>query len=114
MASLRFAGRWHDAVSDEDPQACSGLFRTRLLGGYVAKKLGVPEKTVRKWGYSYQALGRQAFLKGNPKTYSYEIKVGAAKAVVDDGMTKPEAMNQLFNQVTKIHVYPWLLILPKQ
>lgn len=71
MASLRFAGRWHDAVSDEDPQACSGLFRTRLLGGYVAKKLGVPEKTVRKWGYSYQALGRQAFLKGNPKTYSY-------------------------------------------
>ena len=61
MASLRFAGRWHDAVSDEDP----------LLGGYVAKKLGVPEKTVRKWGYSYQALGRQAFLKGNPKTYSY-------------------------------------------
>lgn len=71
MASLRFAGRWHDAVSDEDPQACSGLFRTRLLGGYVAKELGVPEKTVRKWGYSYQALGRQAFLKGNPKTYSY-------------------------------------------
>ena len=45
MASLRFAGRWHDAVSDEDPQACSGLFRTRPLGGYVAKELGVPEKT---------------------------------------------------------------------
>lgn len=81
---MRYPMRIRRRAADYFEQDCSG--------GYVAKKLGVPEKTVRKWGYSYQALGRQAFLKGNPKTYPYEIKVGAAKAVVDDGMTKSEPM----------------------
>lgn len=83
-STIRYPMRIRRRAADYFEQDCSG--------GYVAKKLGVPEKTVRKWGYSYQALGRQAFLKGNPKTYPYEIKVGAAKAVVDDGMTKSEAM----------------------
>lgn len=60
---MRYPMRIRRRAADYFEQGCSGE--------YVAKKLGVPEKTVRKWGYSYQALGRQAFLKGNPKTYSY-------------------------------------------
>lgn len=39
--------------------------------GDTLRKSSVCPKRRGKWGYSYQALGRQAFLKGNPKTYSY-------------------------------------------
>ncbi len=60
----------------------------------VASLLGVPEETVRKWLYIYRAVGIEGLTGMGKKyaVYSYETKVAAARAVVDEGMTKPEAM----------------------
>ena len=58
----------------------------------VAKMLGIPRGTVRNWLYAYRALGKEALLVTGHRTYSHDLKVEAAKAVVDGRMTKPEAM----------------------
>ena len=60
----------------------------------TARKLGVSAATVREWQKMYRAIGRSGFLAMGIKQarYDYETKVAAAKAVVDGGMSKPEAM----------------------
>ena len=60
----------------------------------TAKRLGVSAATVREWQKMYRAIGRSRFLAMGIKQarYDYETKVAAAKAVVDGGMSKPEAM----------------------
>lgn len=64
--------------------------------GSVAKVLGIPEEAVRKWQQTYRSVGRDGLLNMG-KTharYDFETKVAAAKAVVDGGMAKPEAMRR--------------------
>ena len=60
----------------------------------TAKRLGVPAEAVRHWQKTYRVIGRDGFLAMGAKQakYDYETKVAAARAVVDDGMSKPEAM----------------------
>ena len=60
----------------------------------TARKLGVSAATVREWQKMYHVIGRSGFLAMGVKhtKYDYETKVAAAKAVVDGGMSKPEAM----------------------
>ena len=60
----------------------------------TAKRLGVSAATVREWQKMYRAIGRSGFLAMGIKQarYDYETKVAAAAAVVDGGMSKPEAM----------------------
>ena len=60
----------------------------------TAKRLGVPAETVRHWQKTYRVIGRDGFLAMEVKRtkYDYETKVAAARAVVDGGMSKPEAM----------------------
>lgn len=61
----------------------------------VARSLGLSPKVVRKWQLTYRALGRGALLDtGTHRRYDHATKVAAARAVVDDGMTKPEAMRR--------------------
>ena len=64
--------------------------------GYAltARRLGVPAETVREWQKTYRAIGRNGLFAMGAKyaRYDYETKVAAAKAVVDGGMSKPEAM----------------------
>ena len=50
--------------------------------------------TVREWQKMYRVIGRGGLLAmgGKQRTYDYETKVAAARAVVDGGMSKPEAM----------------------
>ena len=64
--------------------------------GYAltARRLGVPAETVREWQKTYRAIGRNGLLAMGVKyaRYDYETKVAAARAVVDGGMSKPEAM----------------------
>ena len=64
--------------------------------GYAltARRLGVSAETVREWQKMYRVIGRGGLLAmgGKQRTYDYETKVGAARAVVDGGMSKPEAM----------------------
>ena len=60
----------------------------------TARKLGVSAATVREWQKMYHVIGRDGLLTmGIKRTkYDYETKVAAAAAVVDGGMSKPEAM----------------------
>ena len=62
----------------------------------VAKSLGVPAKAVRKWQQTYRSVGRGGLLNMG-KTharYDFETKLAAARAVVDGGIAKPEAMRR--------------------
>jgi len=60
----------------------------------TASRLGVSAATVREWQKMYHVIGRDGLLAMGIKQarYDYETKVAAAKAVVDGGMSKPEAM----------------------
>ena len=62
--------------------------------GLTARRLGVSAETVREWQKMYRAIGRGGLLAMGVKQsrYDYETKVAAARAVVDGGMSKPEAM----------------------
>ena len=62
--------------------------------GLTARKLGVSAETVREWQKMYRVIGRDGLLAMGVKRakYDYETKVAAARAVVDGGMSKPEAM----------------------
>ena len=65
-------------------------FGYRLTAG----RLGVCAETVREWQKMYRVIGRGGLLAMGVKRakYDYETKVAAARAVVDGGMSKPEAM----------------------
>ena len=60
----------------------------------TARRLGVSAETVREWQKMYRVIGRGGLLAmgEQQRTYDYETKVAAARAVVDGGMSKPEAM----------------------
>ena len=60
----------------------------------TARKLGMSAATVREWQKMYRVIGRGGLLAMGVKRakYDYETKVAAARAVVDGGMSKPEAM----------------------
>lgn len=60
----------------------------------TARKLGVSAATVREWQKMYRVIGKGGLLAMGVKhtRYDYETKVAAARAVVDGGMSKPEAM----------------------
>ncbi len=60
----------------------------------IGSMLGIPRDTVRQWHRIYMAIGGEALLSEKRKnnTYPFEVKVAAARAVVDGGMTKAEAM----------------------
>ena len=62
--------------------------------GLTAKRLGVSAATVREWQKMYRVIGKGGLLAMGVKRtrYDYETKVAAAAAVVDGGMSKPEAM----------------------
>ena len=60
----------------------------------TARKLGVSAATVREWQKMYRVIGKGGLLAMGVKhtRYDYETKVAATRAVVDGGMSKPEAM----------------------
>lgn len=68
------------------------LFDMGFADKLVGRLLGIPHDTVRKWLYAYRALGREALFVTKHRTYSHDLKVEAAKAVIEGRMTKPEAM----------------------
>ena len=60
----------------------------------VAGLLLIPEDTVRQWQRTYRAVGLEGLLTMGKKqaVYDYETRVAAARAVVEYGMTRAEAM----------------------
>ena len=67
-------------------------FEMGLADKLVGRLLGIPHETVRKWLYAYRALGKEALFVTKHKTYSHDLKVEVARAVVEGRMSKPEAM----------------------
>ena len=78
----------------EARRAAIGLFERGHGFKSAAKALSVPRNTVRQWLYVYRSFGSEVLLSmdGKQTRYTYEQKVAAARAVVEDGMTKPAAM----------------------
>ena len=70
------------------------MFEKGFGYGVTAKSLGISAATVREWQKMYHVIGKGRLLAMGIKQarYDYETKVAAAKAVVDGGMSKPEAM----------------------
>ena len=70
------------------------MFEKGFGYGVTAKSLGISAATVREWQKMYHVIGKGGLLTMGVKRtkYDYETKVAAAKAVVDGGMSKPEAM----------------------
>lgn len=78
----------------ETRRLAAELFADGLGRAAAAKRLSVPEAAVRKWQQIYRAFGSEVLLTmdGRQARYTYEQKVAAARAVVEDGMAKPAAM----------------------
>ena len=72
----------------------AALFDEGLGYKAAAGLLGIPRETVRKWLDIYRSVGIEVLaMMGKKHTaYPFETKVAAVSAVVDGGMTKPEAM----------------------
>ena len=70
------------------------MFEKGFGYGVTAKSLGISAATVREWQKMYHVIGKGRLLTMGIKhtKYDYETKVAAAAAVVDGGMSKPEAM----------------------
>ena len=62
----------------------------------IAALLGMSEETVREWLCTYRSAGIEVLtMMGKKHTaYSFETKLAAVRAIVDEGMTKPEAMEK--------------------
>ncbi len=77
-------------------ELAAGMFGEGRGYKSVARSLGIPAEAVRKWQQTYRATGRDGLLKMGEKRArcDFETKVAAARAVVDGGMAKPEAMER--------------------
>ena len=88
-----YLGLRHDRLFRE--QAVE-MFERGFSYRLTARRLGVSAETVRGWQKTYRVIGKDGLLAMGVKhaRYDYETKVAAARAVVDGGMSKPEAMTR--------------------
>lgn len=70
------------------------LFEYGYADKAVADRLNLPSETVRKWYYTYRALGKEALFMTKHKTYSPEVKAAAARDFLEDGLSKVEIMRK--------------------
>ena len=77
--------------------------------GKIASLLGMSSGTVREWLAVYRSVGIEvlAMPGGKHATYSFETKLAAVRAVVDEGMTKPAAMAR-FGITSTTSLKTWL------
>lgn len=89
-------------------ELAAGMFGEGRGYKSVAGSLGIPAEAVRKWQQTYRATGRDGLLKMGEKRSrcDFETKVAAARAVVDGGMAKPEAMG-LFGIASATPLKQW-------
>ncbi len=72
----------------------------------VGRLLEAPRNTVGKWLYAYKALGKEALFVASHRKYDHESKVRAARAVVEGGMAKPDAM-EAFGLKSMTQINDW-------
>jgi len=75
----------------------------------VAGLLDVPKRTVKGWLRIWRAGGTTGLtsMGKNYSKYSYETKLSAARAVVDEGMTRSEAMSK-FGIMSEAPISRWV------
>lgn len=72
----------------------------------IGNALGIPHDTVRRWLYTYRALGKEALFVTSHLNYSYETKLNVIHAVLEEGMPKPEVMKK-FGIKCKTQINTW-------
>ncbi len=75
----------------------------------ISSLIGVPYEAVRQWINTYRSVGIEGLTDMGKKNavYSYETKAAAARAVVDEGMTKAEAMAR-FGVASEAPISRWV------
>ena len=73
-------------------EAAADLFELGLGCELVAARLCIPKGTAMKWQYTYRALGREALFVTTHRKYSHEVKVAAARDIVEGGKAKADVM----------------------
>lgn len=68
------------------------LFKQGYGYRYISEKTSIPYNTVRQWLNTYRAIGEEALFMSSHKTYDLKTKVDVAIAVLEDGLSVPEAM----------------------
>lgn len=82
-----------DRHSVETRRKAAEIFRRGHGYQFAATALSLRPGTVRKWHRTFISAGEEAMLTmGAHRTYSWETKCAAARAVVEGEMTKAEAM----------------------
>ena len=81
-------------------------FEAGFAGTTTAALIGASESVAKKWLYAYRALGKEALFVTKHRTYSHDLKVEAAKAVIEGRMTKPEAM-RAYGLRSKTQIGTW-------
>ncbi|MFR4401431.1 MAG: helix-turn-helix domain-containing protein [Peptococcus niger] len=76
------------------------LFEQGFGYKFVSSHFGIPRNTVQQWYYKYRAIdpGGVLMMGGKQKKYSYDLKLEAAKAVVERGMSYSESLRELPNR----------------
>ena len=81
---------------EETRRRAAGLFAAGAGYKSVARRLGVSPEAVRKWRKTYRSVGLEGLLNMGRKraVYDFETKLAAARAVVEEGAAKQEAMRR--------------------
>lgn len=74
----------------------------------ASRVLGLSPRAVEKWLQTYRSVGAEVLLDmgRSHRSYPYELKLEAARAVVDGGMAKPDAMRE-FQIASKSPLDSW-------
>lgn len=72
----------------------AALFEQGFGYHFVSKRLEIPKDTVREWFYKHRSFGLEGLLVMGAKQakYTFEQKLSAVRAVVDNGATYADAM----------------------
>lgn len=93
----------------ETRQRAVELYKRGLGRCAIGRALGIPVSAVRKWLDTYRSVGMGALstMGKRKRTYPFETKVAAARAVADEGLTVPEAMAR-FGIASRSSLQKWL------
>lgn len=86
------------------------FFSTGLGWKASARQLNLSKSTVKYWYLTWQAVGEEVFFQvanRRPKSYGFETKLAAVQAIVKEGRTYREVMNE-FNIVSETPLRRWV------
>mgnify|MGYP002328316847 FL=1 len=74
----------------------AALFGEGLGYKAVARRVGMPVMTAKKWSLAYRVGGREALMakRGGNRSYDWDTKVAAARDHVDRGVAKSVVMER--------------------